>query len=152
MTTIAWDGEMIAADSLARSSQFDRHVNKIFTIKPGLYFAGCGDWQDCLAVAKYLSDPMNKEPELEDDFKGIIIEDGICYTVESKLIKDQVKEKHYSIGSGASHAIVAMFLGQTAGEALHTTMKFDADTGGTIQWINVKQLADVPSLAKKSVV
>lgn len=136
MTTVAWDGQVLAADTLASGGAFNRHIEKVHCIKPGIYFAGAGDAQDALAVADWLSNPKKEKPELEDNFVGILVESGKCYRLESKLIKMPVKEKHHSVGSGASFAIVAMYLGQGAIEAIQTASIFDERTGFNTTFIN----------------
>lgn len=141
MTTIAWDGAVLAGDTLAQGNMFDRKIEKVFTIKPNIHFGGSGYWEDCLAVADWLKDTKKTKPSIEENFAGILIEDGVAYRLEKKLIKDMIKEKHHSVGSGASFAITAMYLGQGAVEAIHTAAIFDCNTSFDVTYINVKGIA-----------
>lgn len=141
MTTITWDGSVLAADTLMTGNAFDRHTEKLFTLGSGKYFGGCGDWQDVLAAVEWLKNESKTKPELNDSFVGILIVSGNAYRLESKLMRDPIKEKHHSVGSGASHAIVAMYLGQGAVEAIHTTAVFDKNTSFEVTYINVKGIA-----------
>ena len=141
MTTIAWDGAVLAGDTLACGRMFDRKVEKVFTIQPNVYFAGSGNWEDCIAVADWLKDTKKTKPPLEENFAGILIDDGVAYRLEYRLMKDRIKEKHHSVGSGASFAITAMYLGQGAVEAIHTAAIFDCNTSFDVTYINVKGIA-----------
>lgn len=143
MTTIAWDGHILAADTLACGRSFDRKVDKIFHIMPGVYFAGCGDLEDCIAAAEWLKDQSKSKPDLEDSFAGILIEHENAYRLEAKLMKSPIKEKHHSVGSGASHAIVAMYLGLGAIDSVKIASLFDANTSNEVTHITVIKLAVV---------
>jgi len=137
MTTIAWDGQILAADTLGTGSAFNRRIEKIHCLKNGVYFAGAGDSQDILIAADWLNNSKKDKPDLNDNFVGILIDCGVCYRVESKLVKMPVKEKHHSVGSGACYAITAMYLGQGAIEAVQTASIFDESTGFDTTYINV---------------
>ena len=141
MTTIAWDGLVLAGDTLLVGRSFTRKGDKLFTINKDIYFGGCGCREDCLAVVEWLRNQRNDKPDLDDSFAGILVEKGKAYRLESKLMKSEIKEKHHSVGSGASHAIVAMYLGQGAVEAIHTAAIFDCNTSFDVTYINVKGIA-----------
>lgn len=141
MTTIAWDGQILAADTLGTGGAFNRKVEKVHCLKDGSYFAGAGDAQDILLAVEWLNNPKKAKPDLEDNFVGILVECGICYRLECKLIKMPVKEKHHSVGSGASFAITAMYLGQGAIEAVQTASVFDDATSFDTTYVNAIKIA-----------
>lgn len=140
MTTIAWDGQVLAADTQIRGGSFVRRAEKLFTIKSGVYFGSCGSREDSLVVANWLQNPQEEKPRIDEDFAGILIEHGRCYRLEQKLQKDLIKEKHHSVGSGAAHAIVAMYLGQGAVEAIQTAAVFDENTSFNTTFIDTRKL------------
>lgn len=139
VTTIAWDGRVLAGDTLA-NGLFRRKVDKIFTIKSGVYFGGCGYVEDCMAVVQWLQYQEKDKPKLEDNFAGILIENNKVYRLESKLIKLPIKEKHHAVGSGATQAMVAMFLGQGAVKAIQTASIFDSDTSFETTFVTIANL------------
>lgn len=140
MTTIAWDGNYLASDSMA-SSSFSRSAVKIFQIDKDVFFGGCGYREDNLAVKEYLErDPsgMSKDkPKLSDTFAGILIIVGTAYRIEQNLMKDPIMEKFHAVGSGAPFAIVTMHLGFTAMEAVKIATIYDPDSSGEIQSIKL---------------
>lgn len=136
MTTIAWDGYVLAGDTLANGS-FKRYTNKVFTIRPNVYFSGCGYLEDCMAVVAWLKSEEKDKPKLEENFAGILIEDGKPYRLEQKLIKLPIKEEYHAVGSGAGHAIVALYLGQDAVAAVKIAAMFDTDTSADVTYINI---------------
>lgn len=143
MTTVAWDGEYLASDSMI-SSAFSRSARKIFHISENVFFGGCGYREDNLAVKEYLElDPyiINKidrnKLELSDTFAGILIIKGLAYRIEQNLMKDPIMEKFHAVGSGAPFAIAAMHMGANAIEAVRISIIYDSDSYGDVQSIKL---------------
>lgn len=132
MTTIAWDGKVLAGDTKADGPSFYRTVTKVWQIGQGKYFGACGLREECLAVMEYLSGKVKKEPEVSDTFSGILIENGKAYRIEQLLIKDEIKEKHHAVGSGAQGAMVMMYMGYGAVQAIETISMFDTYTNSFV--------------------
>jgi hypothetical protein len=84
-----------------------------------------------LAVRAWLEEGGDK-PDGLTEFNGILIESGIAFRLEEKLIRDRIVERCHAVGSGAPFAITAMALGKTAREAVLIAAKFDPRTGGGV--------------------
>jgi hypothetical protein len=134
MTTIAWDGKVLAGDTQVCGTSFDRTGAKVWQIGKDKYFGACGDREDCLAAMEWLSDRRKDKPDLSDSFAGIIVESGKAYRVEAALIKDEIKEKHHAVGSGAQGAIVMMYMGYGAIQAIETISMFDTYTNSLVDY------------------
>lgn len=142
MTTIAFDGEIVAYDSrITRGSVvFSDRRNKMFK-KNGIKFVGTGDPADIQkAVNCYLTDSMAPY-EFETvvlayfpngDFLQINVEKN---SIRTYNLKDEIP---FATGSGAEFAIAAMDFGYNAKEAVKYAMTRDTHTGGKINWFRVK--------------
>lgn len=136
MTTIAWDGKTLAADTLSTGT-FNRRVTKIWELRPGVYFGGCGFYSDVYEVMVWLKYRKQEDiPEVKE-FVGILIEKGKAYRIEENLVEFPILEDYHAIGSGASFAITAMYLGLSAEQAVDIASKFDEATGGYVMTISV---------------
>jgi hypothetical protein len=132
MTTIAWDGKILAGDTCITGCSFNRIGTKLFQIGDSKYFGACGEREECLAAVEWLAGRMKEEPKISDSFAGILVENGKAYRVESLLIKDEIKEKHHAVGSGAQGAIVLMYMGFDAIQAIQTVSMFDTYTNSLV--------------------
>lgn len=148
MTTIAWDGATIAADTQCTSSiGLVRRTSKVFklpTKDDTLIFCGCGQVSDTYLIKAWLEDGMtpHRRPELEDP-KG---SNGMLYFVKTKrmylietpsLVLLPILEGFWAVGSGRDFALAAMYHGHTAEQAVLTAHKFDAWTGGDVEVIKL---------------
>lgn len=132
MTTIAFDGETLASDT--QSSLFRLRVRKICRLPDGRLFGSCGRLSDNVAVAKWMIDGGEK-PKVEDSFHGIVVTGrhhfyGLEATLEPLLYDGMGM---FAIGSGRDFALMAMYLGKSAGAAVVLASKFDVDTGHDIE-------------------
>lgn len=133
MTTIAWDGKILAGDTKITGNTFFRAGTKVFKISENTYFGGSGDREDCLSVAEWLKGNIKEEPKLDPSFAGILVEDGIAYRIESNLRKDKLNTYH-AVGSGSQGAMVAMYLGCDAIKAIRVMSEIDNYTNGEIDY------------------
>jgi hypothetical protein len=151
VTTIAWDGKSLAADTLMGLNGIPREATKIWKLPLNRLLGCSGDYQDGLLVKEYLLDPgtEKEKPKLEDNFNAILIEKKVfatedgeafeykIYKLESKLIPIPIKEQHMAIGCGRDFAFAAMHLGCSASSAIEVAMAFDIYTGGKIDVLTI---------------
>lgn len=131
MTTAAWDGRTLSADTQSVNGNLKRRVQKIFRLKDGSLFAGCGEYDDCLAAKDWLENGGAK-PALKD-FSALIVTPDGAFRLETHLIRHPIAEPFFAIGSGRDFAIMAMHLGKTSAESVALTSVYDAWTGGPIE-------------------
>ena len=126
MTTIAWDGATLAADTLATSDGLKRYTRKLFLYDRFMY-GMCGSLSEGMEIAKWVGGGCKSEtaPTMEDDScHGIVIEKSYgrfmkLYTVGGKKpVLMEVREGFFAVGSGRDFAITAMALGKSAVEAV----------------------------------
>lgn len=131
MTTIAWDGKTLAADTLAVSGGgLKRTAEKIFRLTDGRLYGGSGEYQEVLLVRDWLNG--GTKPDKLDDFSGLLIDGTRSYRIESKCVLMPIAESFHAVGSGRDFALSAMYIGRSAREAVELAMRFDAWTGGEI--------------------
>jgi len=148
VTTIAWDGRTLAADSLIQGNRF-YNVQKIWKFDNGLIFAGSGERQNCMIVKAYLEELdrerfINKtdfsrlptKPTIPNDFSGIIVVNKKAYRIEN-LIQPWELPSQFACGSGCDFATAAMALGKTAPEAVLFASRFDLYTGNDVTFFDV---------------
>jgi hypothetical protein len=131
MTTAAWDGRTLAADTLGVQSNLKRKTSKVFRLKDGNLFAGCGEYDDVLSAREWLENGGSK-PTLKD-FSGLLVTPEGCFRVEHSLLRQPIAEPFTAIGSGRDFAIAAMYLGKSAVEAVDIACLYDAWTAGPIE-------------------
>ncbi len=149
MTTVAWDGKTMAADSLATDNWGMKEVvsNKIIVGKD--FLLGCaGEHGQIMRWFKALGSDISAEYLLnagyadyrsgENDPSLILVcQSGAYRHVSGTFMK--TSRQYHAVGSGRDYALMAMRLGKTAAEAVALTMEFDNGTGGDIQQWGLSQ-------------
>lgn len=147
MTTVAFDGKTLAADTLATDSWgLKFYAPKIFTSNDGTWHVGFSG--EMAQTRKWLSvvKGMTLEQVLEhghpdykrdDNDPGILLVDngGGMWHHSQGIFLDQETYRFYAIGSGRDYAMAAMELGQTAPQAVAIAASFDNGTGTRIDRI-----------------
>lgn len=144
MTTVAWDGQMMAADTLATDSWGLKEVcdQKIFMGKD--FLVGCaGEWGQAYKWWREVCD-MSGEDVLRRGVSGwtkdtydptlmlVYFSPGPqIYRLASGVFYLS-PNRQLAIGSGRDFAIASMFWGKSALEAVTCAREFDNNTGGTI--------------------
>jgi len=154
MTTIAWDGKSLAADTRCTTGGMPWQTTKAVRLKDGRLFAASGAGEDCEAVRTWLEGGEKPTPK---DFVAILIENGECIRMEDKLVKMRVESPFHAVGSGRDYAIAAMHYGKTAREAIELAALYDIYTGTPVTVLtcepsNVAYLTELQRLSKYGVV
>jgi hypothetical protein len=137
MTTAAWDGKTLAADTLGLGGNLKRAVQKVFRLKGGELFAGSGEYDDVLSAKEWLESGGTK-PTLKD-FTGLLVTADGAFKLELALHRMPIAEPFFAIGSGRDFAITAMHLGKSAAEGVALAAIYDAWTGGTIDTMTLDE-------------
>lgn len=144
MTTIAFDGETLAADR----KMGDRYnVQKIFKV-PGGYAAGCGDYDFIIEIVNWLAEGSDRDnipalPEKDNDGDAkaevIVISNlgKVTWLTWPFLRPVPISEKKVAYGSGGDIALGAMAAGATARQAVAIACRFDPNTGQGIDAVQV---------------
>jgi hypothetical protein len=140
MSTVAYDGKTIAADSQGTTSGGIEPVpfKKIWRIKKHAQWTlagGVGDYDACVTFVKWvMAGCCEKMPEAN-------LDDVVLFTVDKKfrlqIIGSQgfpilTIKTPYAMGSGGDYALAAMICGKTAREAVKVAIQLDANSGGRI--------------------
>jgi len=144
MTTIAYDGVMLAGDRLANDNGIPTQCTKIHVLCEGSTLAGCsGDTQDKVMFLKWIDagQPADKKPKVEDSFRAITVErdTGKAFLYEFKLEPVLIEDDFYAIGSGRDFAWTAMSMGMSARDAVNKAAEFDIFTGNGCDMVQVYQ-------------
>ena len=123
MTTIAWDGTTLAADSLSCSSGQRSRVRKLRRCKDGRLIAAAGESGAVAAYLNWLETPeWSQRPSFQDHADDCvhaleIMPDGTVWRHE-RFMPFIAEDRYTAIGSGAAYALGAMAAGKTAPEAV----------------------------------
>lgn len=135
MTTIAYDGHSVAADSqVSRGDSFSHYESKVRRVKGSGLIIGSGECQAVIACVEWLSG--GGKPERLDGFHGLYIKRDGVFEINDKPVLDPVLCP-MAIGSGWQYALVAMDLGKSAREAVECAAGRDLFTGGDIEVVKV---------------
>lgn len=139
MTTIAFDGKLLAADTQITGNDcfVAGYGNKIHKLSDGSYIAFAGSMNAMPAIIDYFE--TGKEPENKDvQFECLHIDStGIAHDYYNNM------QKGFAVipwvgGSGAQIALSALHCGKNAYQAVELACKLDIRTGGDIQSVEIK--------------
>lgn len=141
MTTIAWDGERLAADRQLTWGSLRREVDKISRFGDRLIGAA-GRLDLCEAMKRWYIDGADPEkfPKLQETAGNwaellVIQPDRSINVYQRTPYPWSLPPQQVAIGSGRDYAMAAMHCGKTALQAVMVAAHFDPDTGDTAQMI-----------------
>ncbi|MGH8759594.1 MAG: hypothetical protein ACREVW_08805 [Burkholderiales bacterium] len=134
MTTIAYDGRTLAADTQSQTSVLLK-MHKLHRLPDGSIFAGSGSAQEVLAVLAWLRG--GDKPGHLNDFEGLIVTPQGTERLGERLMRVPSLEPFYAIGSGAHFALAAMACGKSAVQAVRISARFDPYTGGRVESMRI---------------
>lgn len=144
MTTCAYDGKELAADSQAtQDSHIATYTVKIF--KTDTYImAFTGPIDEGYLFKLILDEEIKaKDCKFSNSFCGIVwTDDGELTEWYGSMIPVPTYDKYLAWGSGAEIALAAMHSGKSAREAVELAKKLDIYTGGKVisySWNEVKK-------------
>lgn len=163
MTTIAFDGKTLASDSqlTAGTLRLDTNTKKIYQPEPTEQWVVDGKRAIAFGVAGSLGATEIVHGALRSVMSGysglnsttrfikgeslkyiVITESGEVYA-GGQYSDDEVPwiakvQPPIAVGSGSEYALGAMAAGVSAAEAVRIAMRFDVNTGGDIQTIDIK--------------
>lgn len=141
MTTIAYDGNILAVDSQQTSNDtVSARVCKLTRLKDGRWMASSGTGHMKYLVCDWLNGDGPK-PEFTDkeDFHGLIVDEfGNAFELRDKnlaLTPAPMLDGTWAGGNGWVFAQSAMTMGMRAIEAVHHACRFDVYSSAPIHWV-----------------
>lgn len=135
MTTIAYDGKTLAADSQSTCGTISGRAVKIAKNKAGFLVAGCGSyatvrwWMDWVLAGLQPDD----QPDHAEDATIIIVDPrGRARMFAEAAVSQTLPRRKWAIGSGSDLALGAMAMGADARTAVKVACKFDVYTSGRV--------------------
>jgi hypothetical protein len=144
VTTIAWDGEAMAADKRANVSGSRITVSKIRRGRDGNLVGIAGSMALFEDIFAWLCEG-EKRPEAQGE-KGDWCE-VLEVTAEGRVFRHErlgrfeVQDKQYAVGSGSDFARAAMACGMSAAEAVKLAARFDTATGDGVESMPLREEA-----------
>lgn len=134
MTTIAWDGKTLAADTQWTCAYVQQHSTPKIHTANGIAWGAAGDAGSALLFDEWMRDgrPDDKKPYFDKDlFVAIVVENGKAFRYEYALIPIPAG-RPAATGSGGEIAMGAMMAGATAQRAVEIAIALDMGCGGEI--------------------
>lgn len=139
MTSIAWDGKCLAADSRITRGQtvLAETERKVFRLR-GYLFASAGHLNDCDRwTAWFIRGCRGRRPSMRNVSALVIDPKGNAF-LHDTAPEPTPARAGIAIGSGRKFAMSAMRGGADARRAVKIAAEFDPHTGGRIQWLRLK--------------
>lgn len=137
MTTIAWDGKCLAADSQFGGQFIEQApIEKIVHLANGCVVAGAGTMTDVRRIAAWVEEGAEraKYPSLDDCSETFVIDErGISWFGPGSGGIPLPLPAPTAIGSGGSFAVAAMLAGATAAQAVEIACRLDAESSLPVQ-------------------
>lgn len=129
----------IASDTRCSSDNAMVSVNKIRRIGRSLIGAA-GDWTDVLKFWDMIEKKKKKDTGLNEnsELEAIELSAGGIYLYEANGVRYLVKDEYFAIGSGGPYAMGAMAMGATPEEAVAIAARFDPNTGGAVEVMQLR--------------
>ena len=151
MTTIAWDGKTLAADSMGDQNGLRTKVRKlhrgVLADGKGFMFGGAGETSWCVMLYEWIKTLEAKQlTRIEYPHQGerhdpacLLVVKGAGVFRKTGSVLTPVESDFHAIGSGRDFAISAMHFGQCAKDAVKHAIQFDVYSGGSIQTMDMEQ-------------
>lgn len=144
MTTIAWDGKTLAADTLITcDGEREGYGPKIWRFGP-LLIAGDGSRALCLAFRSWVVGGLKGACPIggpEREANGLVVMPNgrvVCWGYNGPW---DVRLPTYALGSGGRIAQAALHLGKTAEEAVRFAIEHDTGSGGEVTVLSLRPRA-----------
>ena len=141
MTTVAFDGEVIASDSRLTSGDFICSVSTPKIYKIGDSFVGvCGCSEQEMVYLRWFKDQTKPRPSPDSlkEFEAMVVRGNGKVYQSTELCEFVEIGYPYAIGSGGDYAIGAMMAGKSATDAVKIAIKIDPFSGGKVKSFKVK--------------
>lgn len=148
MTVIVWDGKKMAADKrMANDYSKAAITTKIIRLPDGGLIGCAGGVAFCEGFRQWMI--AGEDPEQFDvqwgekegfEVHGLrVLPDGTAWHYDGYHIPIRIENKTYAIGSGASYAEAALFLGCDAQRAVEVACALDPGCGNGIDVLSLEE-------------
>lgn len=143
MTTVAWRGNVLAADSCLTHGTVQGKVEKTLRVR-GAAYGFAGDVAAIAAVIKLLKagTPLEKI-KVRGEYECLILTPTGCYLAQKNMDPFRLEGDYWAIGSGAEIALGAMYAGSTARKAVEAAVEHDSGSQGPVIWYRIRGRAHV---------
>lgn len=138
MTVVAFDGKIMAADSMLRMGAMIASVKKVHRVGDRLV-GWCGTAHHAMLLVDWLllgavPGAFPKQPEGDDAPQLMIASREGISILDTVPMELKISQTAWAIGGGAEFALGAMARGATAVEAVEIAIRLSALCAGPVQW------------------
>jgi 20S proteasome alpha/beta subunit len=143
MTTIAWDGTILAADKRTVNSGLARTTTKLWE-EDGMIIAVSGDLDAGMSMRRWLlanggRDSFPENQKKRDTFATtIVVYEKKLWIYETTPDPFIMEDTIAAFGSGRDFALSALAMQYNAIQAIEFASRFDLYTGNGVDWAEAK--------------
>jgi ATP-dependent protease HslVU (ClpYQ) peptidase subunit len=143
MTTIAYSGGCMAADTQVSAGGRKFRTHKVKRLKCGGLIGSSGKLADILKIQRWAEAgfPEADKPDFGDEgeFECLIVTGaGDVYLLDEDMELMPFMDAFIAVGSGGPYAMAAMECGRNPAEAVAVAAKFDANTSEPVEVFRVE--------------
>lgn len=136
MTTIAWDGQDLAADSLVSLGSIKYTTRKLARLKDGGILGAAGKSIEITQLVKYLNGDTSAAPKIPSVHAIHITPERNVYLYAGGFDDSPVLDRYVAVGSGGDIALGAMEAGKSAVQAVEIACRRDSNSGPPVESLN----------------
>jgi ATP-dependent protease HslVU (ClpYQ) peptidase subunit len=137
VTSIAWDGSTLAADSQITVGSTKYQGTKIFRLSDGSLFGGAGDGSTVNRARDYLDGKRKTRPKMDGAVFIRIMPDKEIRLYAGTWDYEVLSDRFVAVGSGADFALGAMECGKGAVQAIEIACRRDAASGLPVESLSL---------------
>lgn len=137
MTTIAWDGHDLAADSMVSLGSIRYTTRKLVRLKDGGILGAAGKSIEITRLTKYLNGETSAAPKIPSVHAIHVTPSRDVYLYAGGFDDQPVLDSYVAVGSGGDIALGAMEAGKSAFLAVEIACRRDANSGHPVESISL---------------
>lgn len=133
MTTVAWDGFELAADSMVSLGSIKYTARKLFRLADGSILGASGKTTDISRLVKYLNGETAVVPKISSVHAIHVTPDKTVYLYAGGIDTQPVLDRYVAVGTGGDIALGAMEAGKSAFLAVEIACRRDSSSGPPVE-------------------
>lgn len=138
MTTIAYDGHELAADSMVSLGSIKYTTRKLVRLKDGGLLGAAGKTVEISRLVRYLNGENDTRPKIPSVHAIHVHPDGRVFLYAQGIDDEPVLDRFVAVGSGGDIALGAMEAGKSAFLAVEIACRRDSNSGPPVESISLR--------------
>jgi len=145
MTTIAWDGVWLAADSMCSLGSIRYTTRKLVRLTDGGLLGAAGKTNEITKLVKWLNGDLPTMPKISSLHAIHVTPESLVYLYAGGCDDMPVLDQYVAVGTGGDIALGAMESGKSAHLAVEIACRRDSGSGPPVESITLRPAAGLTS-------